>query len=118
MKQPENDANHILHYRSIKPWLTERQGCCPLCKTDVLEDEGRTESVESSIPGSVDAVEAPSTSSASSQDPVGEDTREEPIADATPEVTEASHETPMREDLPNTWDTGVNGDDSERRTAR
>jgi hypothetical protein len=23
----------------ILPWLTERQGCCPLCKTPVLPDE-------------------------------------------------------------------------------
>jgi Ring finger domain len=29
-------CNHGFHFDCIKPWLTERQSCCPLCKTDVL----------------------------------------------------------------------------------
>lgn len=30
-------CRHCFHLECIKPWLTERQGCCPLCKTPVLE---------------------------------------------------------------------------------
>lgn len=30
-------CRHGFHYECIKPWLTERQGCCPLCKTSVIE---------------------------------------------------------------------------------
>ena len=29
-------CNHGFHFDCIKPWLTERHRCCPLCKTDVL----------------------------------------------------------------------------------
>ena len=32
-------CQHAFHRDCIMPWLTERQGCCPLCKTNVLEDE-------------------------------------------------------------------------------
>ena len=30
---------HGFHLECIKPWLMERQGCCPLCKTPVKLDE-------------------------------------------------------------------------------
>jgi len=30
-------CQHAFHRDCIHPWLTERQGCCPLCKTNVLE---------------------------------------------------------------------------------
>jgi len=36
-------CGHAFHTECILPWLTERQGCCPLCKTSVMEtddDEG------------------------------------------------------------------------------
>ncbi|KAL7520626.1 hypothetical protein ACHAWX_005344 [Stephanocyclus meneghinianus] len=32
-------CNHAFHTECILPWLTERQGCCPLCKTKVLPEE-------------------------------------------------------------------------------
>jgi hypothetical protein len=31
-------CGHSYHLDCIMPWLTERQGCCPLCKTSVLEE--------------------------------------------------------------------------------
>ncbi|KAI2499929.1 RING-like zinc finger [Fragilaria crotonensis] len=34
-------CNHGFHLECIKPWLTERQSCCPLCKTDVLPNDAR-----------------------------------------------------------------------------
>jgi hypothetical protein len=37
---------HAFHTECILPWLTERQGSCPLCKTSVLELEGDTEEEE------------------------------------------------------------------------
>jgi hypothetical protein len=37
-------CGHAFHTECILPWLTERQGCCPLCKTSVLETEEKTES--------------------------------------------------------------------------
>lgn len=30
-------CKHAFHRDCIHPWLTERQGCCPLCKTNVFE---------------------------------------------------------------------------------
>ncbi|KAI2492888.1 RING-like zinc finger [Fragilaria crotonensis] len=32
-------CNHGFHLECIKPWLTERQSCCPLCKTNVLAND-------------------------------------------------------------------------------
>jgi hypothetical protein len=32
-------CGHGYHTECIMPWLTERQGCCPFCKTSVLEPE-------------------------------------------------------------------------------
>jgi hypothetical protein len=32
-------CGHAYHLDCIMPWLTERQGCCPLCKTSVLEED-------------------------------------------------------------------------------
>ena len=32
-------CRHAFHSDCIKPWLLERQGCCPLCKMNVLEEE-------------------------------------------------------------------------------
>jgi len=39
-------CRHMFHTDCIMPWLTERQGLCPLCKMEVLpgeEDEGNTD---------------------------------------------------------------------------
>ena len=33
-------CKHGFHFDCIKPWLTERQSCCPLCKTNVLTPAG------------------------------------------------------------------------------
>ena len=45
-------CQHGFHLECIKPWLTERHGCCPLCKTQVLpsdeEDQDNTTSTNSS----------------------------------------------------------------------
>lgn len=35
-------CRHAFHTDCIMPWLTERQGCCPLCKSNVLETQGET----------------------------------------------------------------------------
>jgi len=32
-------CNHAFHTECILPWLTERQGCCPMCKVPVLPEE-------------------------------------------------------------------------------
>jgi hypothetical protein len=32
-------CHHAFHTDCIMPWLTERQGCCPLCKTGVLDSD-------------------------------------------------------------------------------
>ncbi|GKY98395.1 hypothetical protein MPSEU_000797000 [Mayamaea pseudoterrestris] len=32
-------CQHAFHRSCIHPWLTERQGCCPLCKTNVFEQQ-------------------------------------------------------------------------------
>jgi hypothetical protein len=32
-------CHHAFHTDCIMPWLTERQGCCPLCKTAVLDGD-------------------------------------------------------------------------------
>merc|ERR1712151_1290290 len=29
-------CGHAFHTECILPWLTERQGCCPFCKCDVI----------------------------------------------------------------------------------
>jgi hypothetical protein len=36
-------CGHAFHTDCIWPWLTERQGCCPLCKTSVTEKEEEKE---------------------------------------------------------------------------
>jgi hypothetical protein len=42
-------CRHAFHTDCIMPWLTERQGCCPLCKTNVLnEDEEETDTAVAS----------------------------------------------------------------------
>jgi hypothetical protein len=43
-------CQHAFHGDCIKPWLMERQGCCPLCKSTVLNSGQDTDS-----DGSVDA---------------------------------------------------------------
>jgi hypothetical protein len=39
-------CKHAFHTDCIMPWLTERQGSCPLCKTDVMERNGPEEGYE------------------------------------------------------------------------
>lgn len=45
-------CKHAFHRECIHAWLIERQGCCPLCKTDVLEPD------PNNSPGELD-LEAP-----------------------------------------------------------
>ena len=45
-------CKHAFHRECIHAWLTERQGCCPLCKTDVLDRN------QSNLAGELD-IEAP-----------------------------------------------------------
>lgn len=53
-------CQHAFHRDCIHPWLTERQGCCPLCKTDVFnEDE---ENNASNSGGNTEAEESAATS--------------------------------------------------------
>jgi hypothetical protein len=42
-------CRHGFHLECIKPWLMERQGCCPLCKNPVVEPEGNEPVVEEGI---------------------------------------------------------------------
>lgn len=37
-------CRHGFHKDCLQPWLTERQACCPLCKTTVLEESDPNES--------------------------------------------------------------------------
>lgn len=46
-------CRHSFHTECILPWLTGRQGCCPLCKLSVLEPEGGEESNENQPTGEV-----------------------------------------------------------------
>ena len=39
-------CGHAFHTDCIWPWLTERQGCCPLCKSSVMEKEDDDEQEE------------------------------------------------------------------------
>ena len=53
-------CRHAFHKDCIKPWLRERQGCCPLCKTDVLPPSDQTTddstpSLDGEPPGTVSA---------------------------------------------------------------
>merc|ERR1711933_233756 len=32
-------CKHFYHTECILPWLTQRQGCCPMCKTPVLPED-------------------------------------------------------------------------------
>ena len=48
-------CNHGFHTDCLMPWLTERQGCCPLCKRSVLgpdddeSDHGENRDVETGV---------------------------------------------------------------------
>jgi hypothetical protein len=42
-------CHHAFHTDCIMPWLTERQGCCPLCKTSVLDSDHEEELGEAEI---------------------------------------------------------------------
>jgi len=57
-------CRHAFHKECLKPWLLERQGCCPLCKTDVLlSSEQETNDSASSLVGDhpeEDRMHAPS----------------------------------------------------------
>lgn len=39
-------CRHAFHTDCILPWLTGRQGCCPLCKSSVLEPEEGSTSID------------------------------------------------------------------------
>jgi len=41
-------CGHAFHTSCILPWLQDRQGCCPLCKTEVLERSAEEEANETS----------------------------------------------------------------------
>lgn len=42
-------CRHQFHTECIIPWLTQRQGLCPLCKTQVLPEDENTEEGESEV---------------------------------------------------------------------
>lgn len=42
-------CGHAFHTECIMTWLTERQGCCPLCKINVLPPEGEEESIDNEV---------------------------------------------------------------------
>ena len=43
-------CKHAFHTECIMPWLTERQGYCPLCKTAVLDPIEQPENCETTLP--------------------------------------------------------------------
>jgi hypothetical protein len=51
-------CKHAFHTDCIMPWLTERQGCCPLCKTDVLGSDERGEVEQENQQTGTDATNA------------------------------------------------------------
>lgn len=54
-------CSHAFHRDCIHPWLTERQGCCPMCKSNVLEDAAAEPSASSlPVPRSEGAATSPS----------------------------------------------------------
>jgi hypothetical protein len=60
-------CRHSFHHDCLHPWLTGRQGCCPLCKTSVLEkDENRTLAVSRDEDGSSSYSSSDSSDSRSS----------------------------------------------------
>ena len=44
-------CRHVFHTECILPWLTERQGCCPMCKEPVLPEELQRRSQRRSVLG-------------------------------------------------------------------
>jgi len=58
-------CQHAFHRDCIHPWLTERQGCCPLCKTDVFDEQ--VENNASNSGGNPDAEESAATSAAAEE---------------------------------------------------
>ena len=42
-------CGHAFHTECIMTWLTERQGCCPLCKINVLPPEEEEESIDNEV---------------------------------------------------------------------
>jgi hypothetical protein len=68
-------CHHAFHTECIMPWLTERQGCCPLCKKSVIEPEGgddagqdTTTDVEPTLSQDENGTEQDSISAAISQE--------------------------------------------------
>ena len=53
-------CQHAFHRDCIRPWLLERQGRCPLCKTSVMHSENETDDSEPSVDdGSTTATTSP-----------------------------------------------------------
>jgi hypothetical protein len=42
-------CRHVFHTECLYPWLTERQGCCPTCKTPVLTCAGDLSSLNERV---------------------------------------------------------------------
>jgi hypothetical protein len=105
-------CKHVFHTECILPWLTERQGCCPLCKTSVVDqgearneglvrdvaqrqnvDGPRLDFARSIAPAAVSADAVPESSTARlpehvpvEEDPATADTLEEhPVRLSTPD---------------------------------
>ena len=43
-------CRHAFHKDCLRPWLLERHGCCPLCKTDVLPPGHQTRDASAAAP--------------------------------------------------------------------
>jgi Ring finger domain len=97
-------CRHSFHRDCIHPWLTERQGCCPLCKTSVLEkDEART----------AQNVDSSSSSSDSSDNTRRIRNRDDPSTVATTTVGEMD-ESEVSEDIPDPSDRRRQNDERVR----
>jgi hypothetical protein len=51
-------CKHAFHTDCIMPWLTERQGCCPLCKTDVIGSDEPDELEQENQQAGLDGTDA------------------------------------------------------------
>lgn len=84
-------CGHAFHTDCIMPWLTRRQGCCPLCKASVLREDKESTEVDEGSEESQAVVDLSQDSSVLNVNGVEGD--EEPIDIEAPNETVDNHAT-------------------------